>query len=296
MNARELGTSPTSRDHAGGVAALVHLDPDHPGFRDPVYRERRNTIARIALEHETGTPVAHAPYSSAEHAVWAQVCAALAPLHQERACTEILQLQEILPLDPHAVPQLAALNPRLHAVAGFRMEPVAGMVSARTFLTHLGKRVFLSTQYIRHASSPFYTPEPDVIHELVGHAATLVHPGIAELNRVVGEAAMAAEGISMERLERVYWYTLEFGLVAEGSGVKAFGAGLLSSVGELERCTEQATLRAWDLEAIAGTPYDPTGFQDVLFVAPSFTRMLCDVTAWVRTGGHHPAKTHAPAG
>ena len=286
MNARELTTSPSSGDHAGGTAALVHLDPDHPGFRDPVYRERRNTIARIALEHQTGTPVAHAPYSDAEHAVWAQVCAELAPLHRARACREILELQEILPLDPHAVPQMAALNPRLHAVAGFRMEPVAGMVSAQTFLTHLGKRVFLSTQYIRHSSSPFYTPEPDVIHDLVGHAATLVHPGISELNRVVGEAATTANGVAMERLERVYWYTLEFGLVAEGSDVKALGAGLLSSAGELRRCTEQATLRAWDLEAIARTPYDPTGFQDVLFVAPSFTRMLCDVTAWVRTGGH----------
>jgi phenylalanine-4-hydroxylase len=252
MNARELTPSSSPGHHAGGAAALVHLDPDHPGFRDPVYRERRNTIARIALEHQTGTPVAHAPYSDAEHAVWAEVCTALAPLHRARACTEILQLQEILPLHRQAVPQLAELNPRLHAVAGFRMEPVAGMVSARTFLT-------------------------------------LVHPGIAELNRVVGEAAMAADGLSMERLERVYWYTLEFGLVAEGSDVKAFGAGLLSSVGELDRCTRQADLRPWDLEAIARTPYDPTGFQEVLFVAPSFTRMLCDVTAWVRTGGHHPA-------
>lgn len=286
MNARDRHPAPGTDDHAGGAAALVHLDPDHPGFRDPVYRQRRNTIAHIALDHRTGTPVAPAPYSDAEHAVWAEVCGALAPLHQAHACAEILQLQEILPLPQSAVPQLADLNPRLHAVAGFRMEPVAGMVSARTFLTHLGQRVFLSTQYIRHASSPFYTPEPDVIHELIGHAATLVHPGIAELNRVVGEAALAADAVSMERLERVYWYTLEFGLVAEGSAVKAFGAGLLSSVGELQRCTEQTDLRDWDLEAIARTPYDPTGFQDVLFVAPSFTRMLCDVTAWVRTGGH----------
>ena len=286
MNAREHAPSVSQALHAGGAEALASLDPDHPGFRDTVYRQRRNAIARIALEHQTGAPVARAPYDAAENAVWSQVRTQLAPLHRARACTEILQLQEILHLDPIAVPQLADLNPRLHAVAGFRMEPVAGLVSSRTFLTFLGRRVFLSTQYIRHASRPFYTPEPDVIHELVGHAATLVHPGIAELNRVVGEAAAAADPISMERLERVYWYTLEFGLVQEGAAIKAFGAGLLSSVGELERCTEVADLRPWDLEAMACTPYDPTSYQEVLFVAPSFTRLLCDVTAWVRTGGH----------
>lgn len=277
---------PDAFTHAGGAAALVSLDPDHPGFRDAVYRARRDAIARIALDHRTGAPVGHAPYVEAEHAVWAQVRAALAPLHRRWACAEILELQAVLPLHPERVPQLAELNPRLHAVAGFRMEPVAGLVSARTFLMHLGRRVFLSTQYIRHASRPFYTPEPDVIHELVGHAATLVHPGIAELNRVVGEAAAVADAASMARLERVYWYTLEFGLVRQGGELKAFGAGLLSSVGELERCATAPELRPWDLEAMAGTPYDPTDYQGVLFVAPSFTRMLCDVTAWVRTGGH----------
>jgi phenylalanine-4-hydroxylase len=284
MNARDR--SPPRQDHAGGVQDLVALDPNHPGFRDSVYRARRNTIAQLALDHQTGARVAHAPYDPAEHRVWADVQAALAPLHQARACAEILQLQEILPLHPDRVPQLAELNPRLHAVAGFRMEPVAGLVSSRTFLTHLGRRVFLSTQYIRHASRPFYTPEPDIIHELVGHAATLVHPGIAELNRVVGRAAASADARSMARLERVYWYTLEFGLVQEGDAIKAFGAGLLSSVGELTGCLDGPTLMPWDLEAMAETPYDPTTFQDVLFVAPSFTRLLCDVTAWVRTGGH----------
>ena len=99
MNARESSTGADA--HAGGSDALVHLDPDHPGFRDAIYRERRNTIARIALDHQTGTTVARAPYSAAEHAVWAAVRSELVPLHQQRACTEILQLQEILPLDEH---------------------------------------------------------------------------------------------------------------------------------------------------------------------------------------------------
>lgn len=263
---------------------LVALDRDHPGFRDAGYRARRDTIARIALAHETGRPVPEAPYVDGEQGVWRAVLEELAPLHQDRVCDEILELQQVLPLSRERIPQLSELNPRLHAVAGFRMEPVAGLVTARTFLRWLGRRVFLSTQYVRHESRPFYTPEPDVIHELVGHAATLVHPGIAELNRVFGEAAEEADDEGMARIASLYWYTLEFGVVEQRGQLKAFGAGLLSSAGELARFDTVPELRAWDVDAIAATPYDPTDFQPVLFVAPSFTRLLCDATAWVRLG------------
>lgn len=274
-----------STRHAGGAKELVELDPDHPGFRDPVYRERRDAIARIALAHRTGQPVPDAPYTDEEHAVWRDVWGRLADLHQEHVCTEILELQRVLPLPRERIPQLEALNPRLSSVAGFRMEPVAGLVSPRTFVRYLGQRVFLSTQYIRHHSRPLYTPEPDVIHELVGHAATLVHPGIAEVNRVLGQAAAVADEDEMLRVERVYWYTLEFGLVEERGAVKAFGAGLLSSCGELVDWPTTAEIGPWDLDVIARTPYDPTDYQKTLFVAPSFTRMLVDVAAWTRDGG-----------
>jgi len=271
--------------HAGGSQDLVVLDPEHPGFRDPVYRQRRNLIAKIALEYRTGKPVPQAPYSAEEHAIWRLVRQKLIPLHTARVCSEILELQQILPLRSDDIPQLSALNPALYAAAGFRMEPVAGLVSPRTFMRYLGQQVFLSTQYIRHHSRPLYTPEPDILHELIGHAATLVHPGIAELNRIVGQVAVVASEPEMKRLERVYWYTLEFGLVEERGEIKAFGAGLLSSIGELSEFESRSRLADWDLEAIAQTPYDPTDYQPVLFVAPSFTRMLVDVTIWVRTGG-----------
>lgn len=271
--------------HAGGAADLVPLDPDHPGFRDDDYRKRRDTIARIALDHTSGGPIPDAPYTEAEHAVWAEVWSALGELHQAHVCREILELQAVMPLPHERIPQLSALNPVLEAVAGFRMEPVAGLVSPRTFMRHLGKRVFLSTQYIRHHSRPFYTPEPDVIHELVGHAATLVHPGIAELNRLLGAAADVADEAEMQALDRVYWYTMEFGVVAEGSGTRAFGAGLLSSCGELAEYPKHAQLRDWDLGVMAETPFDPTRYQDTLFVAPSFTRLMVDVSRWVRERG-----------
>ncbi len=271
--------------HAGGAADLVPLDPDHPGFRDDTYRRRRNAIARIALDYASGGEIPDAPYTEAEHGVWASVWAKLGGLHEAHVCREILELQAVLPLDRRRIPQLSVLNPVLEAVAGFRMEPVAGLVTPRTFMRHLGRRVFLSTQYIRHDSRPFYTPEPDVVHELVGHAATLVHPGIAELNRLLGRAAEVAGEPEMRALDRVYWYTMEFGVVAEGSGTRAFGAGLLSSCGELADYATHARLLDWDLEAMAQTPFDPTRYQDTLFVAPSFTRLMVDVSRWVRRLG-----------
>ncbi len=120
--------------HAGGEADLIELDPDHPGFRDPVYRQRRNTIARIALEYQPGTPVPKAPYIEEEHAVWKTIWETLAPLHQERVCSEIIELQQFLPLHRSRIPHLCELNPSLENAAGFRMEPVAGLVAPQTFL------------------------------------------------------------------------------------------------------------------------------------------------------------------
>ncbi len=258
---------------------LVQLDRDHPGFRDPEYRARRNAIARVALDYRGG-PVPEVPYSEAEQDVWRQVWARLAPVHDRWACAELRLAAEELRLDRERIPQLAGLNPTLTAATGFEMLPVAGLVTARTFLSHLGRGVFLSTQYIRHASAPFYTPEPDVVHELVGHAASLIQPEVAALSRVLGEAADRADEAGVRALERVYWYTLEFGAVEERGALKALGAGLLSSAGEIERLSGAAELRPWDLPRMAETDYDPTDFQPGLFVAPSFGRLIDDLGAW----------------
>ena len=119
-----------------------------------------------------------------------------------------------------------------------------------------------------------------VIHELIGHAATLTHVGIARASRAMGKAAQTADAAGGLALERVYWFTLEFGAVEEHGTVKAFGAGLLSSSGEIARFAKEAELREWDLDAMAETPYDPTDFQPWIYVAPSFERCVEDLVAW----------------
>ena len=270
---------------------LVPLDADHPGFRDPEYRARRDAIARIAIEYESGQPIPGAPYTEAEQALWRVIWERLGPLHARCACAEINAIQATLGLAHGSIPQLADLNARIEPVTGFRMEPVAGLVSARDFFLALGRGVFLSTQYIRHASRPFYTPEPDIVHESVGHAATLADERVARVNRAFGRAAAVAgdDYIALERLNRAYWYTMEFGVAVEGGRPKAFGAGLLSSVGEIT-LEHARSLQGWDLEVVASTPYDPTDYQPELFVAPSVDRLLGDLEEWLASGGWRQRK------
>ena len=275
----------TYEKYGSGIADLVVLDPEHPGFRDPVYRARRNEIAKIALEYQEGDRVPAAPYTEEEHAVWHLVWSQLAPAHDTHVCRALNDMQAALPLDRVRIPQLSALNQVLMVSTGYRMEPVAGLVVARNFLAKLGRRIFLSTQYIRHFSKPMYTPEPDIIHELIGHAASLAHPGVAEVNQAMGILAQRCSETEMARIESVYWYTMEFGVAMERGEVHAVGAGLLSSIGELQQIRNGPTLLDWDLNLMACTPYDPTDYQPQLFVAPSFGRMLADIMAWLDKGG-----------
>ena len=257
--------------------ALVKLDPDHPGFRDADYRARRNQIADIALHYQPGTEVPDAPYSPEEHNVWHTIWRALGPAHQRYACAEYLDCVDRLNFAKDRIPQLSEISAKVEAISGFRLEPVAGLVEPRVFLESLAQGVFLCTQYIRHHSTPLYTPEPDVAHEIIGHAVTLASTRLAELNRLFGEAVKrTTEVYDMNRLARVYWFTIEFGVLKERGEVKAYGTGLLSSAGELEEM-HKAELRPLDIDAASSHAFDPTHYQQVLFCAESFEDMYTDV-------------------
>jgi len=262
---------------------LVALDADHPGFHDAVYRRRRNEIAHAAIEYRDGDAVPQIAYSDDEHQVWREVWRNLAPLHERYACDEYLEVSERVALSRSTIPQLTEVNSVLLPLHGFRMLPVAGLVTAGAFLSRLSDAVFLSTQYMRHHSVPLYTPEPDVVHELIGHAATFGDERFVALNRAFGEATLRARNDEeVERVGRVYWYTLEFGVVREKNRVKVYGAGLLSSFGELGRFETEEPLLPWDVDTIAKTPYDPTHYQARLFAAPSFEQMFDDVMRWLK--------------
>lgn len=263
--------------------SLVELDADHPGFRDAAYRARRNQIAHLALRHRDDEPAPHVPYSDEEHGVWRQIMERLQQLHADRAVRAYHECSEQIALPRERIPQLAEVNAQLASRGGYRMLPAGGLVLARDFLDALGKRIFRSTQYIRHHSRPFYTPEPDVVHELVGHAATLAHPDFLRMNELFGRAIQGAPPDLELSLIRLYWWTTEFGIVEEEGRLKTLGAGLLSSVGELSSFDTNATLLPFSIAAAIRTPFDPTAYQGTLFVAKSYRAMVDETCAWLET-------------
>jgi phenylalanine-4-hydroxylase len=265
----------------GGAKELVELDRDHPGFRDAAYRERRNRIAEIAMNHCETDSVPTVTYTPDEQEVWREVWSHLAPLLNQHACASYLESLAKVSLNQTEIPQLEDVNRQLEAFGGFKMTPVAGLVKADQFLTCLERGIFLSTQYIRHPSAPLYTPEPDVVHELVGHAAFFADPRMVKLNRAFGKACRRAPSESVTlQLIRVYWYTLEFGLTYENGDLKAYGAGILSSYGELGRAMSHDDIRPFSVEEVGRTPFDPTDYQNILFSVPSLEMLEETLLDW----------------
>jgi phenylalanine-4-hydroxylase len=169
------------------------------------------------------------------------------------------------------------VDQRVAALTGFRIEPVPGLVPTRTFYGALAERRFLSTQYIRHHSVPFYTPEPDIVHEIIGHANMLASPVFADLYERAGMASQrAADDAALEFFSRVFWFSLEFGVVWEGGELRAYGAGLLSSYGEIE-VFRAAEVRPFDVRAMGVLDYDITQYQPVLFAASSFDQVVSEL-------------------
>jgi phenylalanine-4-hydroxylase len=235
----------------------------------------------VALAYRSGQPLPSVEYTAEELGVWQTALDNLAPLHARLACGAFQARWPGLGFRAERVPQFTEVNAILQAATGFGLRPVAGLVSPLAFMSHLAEGQFLATQYMRHHSRPLYTPEPDVIHELVGHAALLADPTFARLNRRFGEAALRAAPAQIEALIRVYWYVLEFGVARGPRGLEVVGAGLLSSFGELGRLETHAHLEAWDLARIAATSFDPTDYQGTLFVAPSVEGLVRDLDAWL---------------
>jgi phenylalanine-4-hydroxylase len=261
--------SPVTTGDGGEV--IVHLDEGHPGFADPAYRERRNAIAALALAHRPGEPIPHVAYSDEEQEVWRTVSLELAAKHAVYACREFLETAARVSLPTDAVPQLDEVSAAVEPLTGFRYVPAAGLVGLREFYGAFADGVFHSTQYIRHHSLPLYTPEPDAVHEIIGHANQLGSPRFAALYRLVGEAVHRLEtDLALDLLSRVFWFSLEFGVLREDGEVRAYGAGILSSYGEIEEF-RGAQLRPLDVAAMGTQDYDITHYQPVLFCAQSLS-------------------------
>src|SRR5690606_35556142 len=204
-------------------------------------------------------------YTDAEDELWAPVCRELAPKHDRLAVRGFLQGTEALALPTDHVPQPDAVSARPTELRGLRLHPAAGLVPLDAFYGSLGDGIFHSTQYLRHPSQPLYTLEPDVLHEVVGHCNLLANPAIAEVKRRAGEAAQRCETPEgLQYVADVFWFTIEFGVMYEDGELRAYGAGLLSSYGEIEEF-RGAEIRPVDFHQMATLAYDISHYQPILF-------------------------------
>ena len=259
--------SPVTQREDGKVE--VHLGQDHPGFNDPEYRKRRNEIAAAAMAWTPGEPIPHVDYTETEHEIWRVVCRELHDKHEKYACRDYLEGKARLALPEDRVPQLDEVTARLKPLTGFEYHPAPGLVPLREFYGSLADRVFHSTQYVRHPSEPLYTPEPDVIHEVIGHGNMLASPRFAALKKAAGEAARRVEtDEALQLIADIFWFTMEFGVMREDGELRAYGAGILSSYGEIEEFRGME-IRPLDLAEMGAIEYDITKYQPVLYCAES---------------------------
>lgn len=263
--------SPVTQGVDGDVT--VHLSDEHPGVLDPAYRERRNAIAALALRYRPGAPVPQIEYTEAEQEVWRIVSVELARKREKYACAEVIEAAGRLGLPSDHIPQLDEVTSKLFPLSGFQYVPAAGLVPLREFFGSFADRIFHSTQYIRHHSAPLYTPEPDAVHEIIGHANQLASPRFAALYETVGAAvARLTTDAALKFLADVFWFSLEFGVVRQGREIRCYGAGLLSSYGEIEEF-RGAELRPLNIREMGTAVYDITHYQPVLYCAESIAEI-----------------------
>lgn len=269
-------------------ATELELEPGHPGLGDATYVQRRRELFDICRRHrleQLGPPLV--TYTDEETRIWREVSPKLDALHMTYASRIYLAAKRTLGISDTDIPQLRHLSERVRQETGMHLVPAEGPIPYRTFYGYVASRGFPVTQFIRHGSHPEFTPEPDMIHDCLGHVPPLMNHDYAALLTLIGRAAMATtKGEQVLALKRLSWFSVEFGLIEEGGETRVFGAGILSSTGEIPfSLSNDVERRRFVTDEVIRTDYDPSRMQTLLYVIPSFKFLRHEVEQLVQRFG-----------
>lgn len=254
----------------------VIVQTQYPGAHDTEYRQRVRSL--IETSETTWPRIPTYEYTAKEHETWRFVSELLVRMQDRYACSAFLEGREKLALPVERVPQLDEVSARMEAATGFMLAPVGGLLEKGEFLSMLAHKVMRCTPYVRHHAYPFFTPEPDILHELRGHAPMFMHEPFVDFSVRVGRAAAAAvEASNTELLDTIglfYWYTVEYGLLLENGEVRIFGAGNNGGLQDLLRSVDPSvTRKPFSLDAVRTLSIDYDAPQEIFFVAESFEQI-----------------------
>ena len=270
-----------TREHGAWTRPTIQLDPKHPGIADPAYVERRRYLHDLAYAHriaDNGWPTV--VYTREENHLWRQISAGLHEAHARRAWSVYQQGKCLLAIDTDHMPQLGVLDQRLRAQHNFSIIPAEGLLDVRLFFQYLQHRRMPCTQFMRHHAAPHFTPEPDAVHDVIGHVPCLMDAAFADVVQRIGDGVLRCQQKYTMQWSRLYWFTVEFGLIEERGELRAMGAGLLSSLQEIEFCfSDQVQRRPFVLDDVIKWRYDPSRMQDTLFVVPSLAFLVEQIDA-----------------
>ena len=218
-------------------------------------------------------------YSPEDHQVWLTLYERQSALLPGRACDPFLKGLDALDLHGQGIPDFHRLNEKLRALTGWSVVAVPGLVPDEVFFDHLANRRFPAGRFIRRTDQLDYLEEPDVFHDVFGHVPMLTDPVFANYMQAYGEGGLRATSLGrLHNLARLYWYTVEFGLLDTPQGLRIYGAGIVSSRGESVFSLEDPSPNrlGFDLVRVMRTPYRIDDFQQVYFVLPSLQGLLDD--------------------
>ena len=218
-------------------------------------------------------------YSDVDHGVWQALYQRQRDLLVGRASDEFLRAQDMMGMSPDRIPRFDELNAVLEAATDWTIVGVEGLLPELDFFDHLANRRFPVSWWIRRPDQLDYIEEPDLFHDLFGHVPLLMIPAFADYMQAYGRGGVKAHGLGQDaltNLTRLYWYTVEFGLIRQHDGLRIYGSGIVSSKGESIHCLESAAPNriGFDLERIMRTRYRIDSYQKTYFVIDSFEQLM----------------------